>query len=185
MGQLTMKLKIVWTALTLILGYGLLPVTLPDTSNNFDNPNTLIIRRQECGCPCADGLIMKGQLEFSRDIKNRFPALLEKVNEITLTNFPPFEVSMDHMETFYFANEDVFKITGQTIGVDSIQCGGPSEYQIVPRFRVDTWSLTFYKPRFSRLSIILQLAYFGLAVIVVPVMLILTFVDWKKRKRSR
>jgi hypothetical protein len=180
-----MKLKYVWIILTLILGYGLLPVTLPDYSDNYSQSNILLIDRQECGCPCAEGVIRKGQLKFSPSIKQLYPTLNENGREITIIDFPPYnDITMEKPETFDFANGNTFKVTGQVVGVDTILCD-PTSCEIVPKFKVDSWTLTSYYPRFWKFGIPTMLTYFGLWIIGLPIVSITTFVKWEKKKANK
>jgi len=180
-----MKLKFGWIILTLILGYGLMPVTLPYYSDNYAQPNTLLIDRQECGCPCAEGVIKKGQLKFSESIMHLYPTLNENGGEITLIDFPPYDdITMEKPETFDFANGNTFRVTGQVVGVDTILCD-PTNCEIVPKFKVDSWTLTSYYPRFWKFGIPAMLTYFGLWLIAFPILTIMTFVRRKRKTKTR
>jgi len=176
-----MKLKYIWIISALILGYGLLPVTLPDYSNNFDNPNTLLVGRQECGCPCAEGFIKKGHLKFTENIKKQFPTLSENDKEITLVNFSPY--NNINNRNFDFANSNTFKVIGQVIGVDTILCD-PSNCEVVPKFWVSSWKLTSYYPRFWKFNPPISLTYVCLWIIGLPILIINTFNSWKKKVKK-
>src|SRR5688572_18472174 len=174
-----MKFKYFWIIFGLVLGSGLLPVTFPEITTNFDNPNVLIIERQECGCPCPEGVIKKGRLNFSNDIREKFPDLSEHSHEITLTNFPPFNgVSNERPETFSFANGNTFKIEGHTVGVDTILCQ-PEDCELVPRFKVESWALTSYYPRFQTFPVLAGLVYIVSAILGLPSLIAFIFLSWK------
>ena len=180
-----MIFRYAWIVLVLVLGYGLLPVTLSDYSNNFNNPNILLIERQECGCPCAEGFIKKGHLKFSDEIKKQFPTLSEVNNQITLIDFQPFDdITNKKSETLSFANENSFKVSGQTIGVDTILCE-PTNCEIVPKFKVNDWALTTYYPRFWKFSSPTILIYFGLCLFAFPILTIASFIRWRRQVKLK
>ena len=180
-----MKLKISWAILIIAIIYGLLPVTIPDKTNNFNKPNVLLIDRQECGCPCAEGIIRRGKLQISQEIKNKFPELDDNQIEITLVDFPPYDdISNDNPQTFDFANYNSFKVTGQVIGVDTILCD-PQNCEVVPKFRVTNWALTSYYPRFYNLSIVTTLFYFGMLVTGIPILTFLTVDKWRQLRKQK
>jgi hypothetical protein len=179
-----LKFKYCWIILGLALGYGLLPVTFPEITTNFENPNVLIIERQECGCPCPEGVIKKGTLIFSNDIREKFPDLSERSHEITLTNFPPFnEISNERPETFSFANGNTFKVEGYTVGADTILCQ-PGNCELVPRFKVERWGLTSYYARFNTFPIPGVLIYLALGILSLPSFLAFIFLSWKQYRSN-
>ena len=180
-----MKRKYIWIILLSILLYGVLPIKIPNYFDDFalfEKPNILLVSRQECGCPCAEGVILKGTLEYSEKIKKQFPTLSPNSQEITIVNFSPFDdITNENYQTFDFANNNNFKIDGEVIGVDTILCN-PENCEIVPKFRVENWSLNSYYARFWLWDITFILVYFALWVIALPSMLIISFVDKKKAK---
>ena len=178
-----MKLSHALIITALLLAYGFLPVTIPYYSGNYSNPNTLLISRQECGCPCAEGKIVKGRLHFSDSIKKAFPNLDESVREFTLKNFPPFnKINSGKLETLDFANNNDFKVTGKVIGVDTILCT-PSNCEIVPKFEVSSWTLTTYYPRFQKFNYLFRILYFGVLLIGITFIAIKISLVWKKSSR--
>ncbi len=180
-----MKLIIAWIFSILFVIYGLLPVSLTLQNDDLNRPNTLLIERQECGCPCAEGVIIKGQLRFSDDIKNKFPELQEKGNEITLTDFPPFDnLTNYNTMTFDFANNNTFKVSGQVIGIDTILCD-PTNCEIVPRFQVSNWTTTTYYPRFWLFGKTLFIAYWSIIVLCLPTLTIMTIIKFIRQIRTR
>ncbi|MCW8897922.1 MAG: hypothetical protein OQJ96_01030 [Flavobacteriales bacterium] len=173
-----------WIILMFVLLFGLLPVTIPDLSDNFKNPNVLLINRQECGCPCAEGVIKKGKLIISQEILDKYPKLRDNHFEITLTNFSPYnDISNDKPETFDFANFNSFKVTGQVIGVDTILCN-PNNYEIVPKFQVTDWKLTRYYPKFLKFSSPIMLLYLGLWCVALPTLTITTIYKAKRKRKN-
>lgn len=173
-------MKTLWTILTLILIYGLFPTKFPDYSNNYEKSNQLLIDRQVCGCPCAEGVIKKGKLAISQKLKDIYPQLNDNQTQITLTNFPPFDnITNERLETFYFANENYFKITGQVIGVDTILCN-PEYCELAPKFKVSDWTLIQYYPNYKKLNILMHLAYIGLWIVVFPILTIVTIYRTRK-----
>lgn len=178
-----MKFKFFWIVFGLVFGYGLLPVTIPDFSADFDNPNTLLIRRQECGCPCAEGVIEKGRLFFSEDVKEEFPGLSERSHEITLTNFPPFEIRNGAPEEFEFANTNTFRVTGHTVGIDTIVCQ-PENFESVPKFEVESWALTSYYPRFLTFPILIVIGYYVAGILAAPSLIAFAFIFFTRKRKD-
>ena len=178
-----MKFKYFWIVFGLILGYGLLPVTLPDLTGNFEKPNTLLVRRQECGCPCAEGVIEKGRLIFSEEVKKDFPQLSERSREITLTNFPPFEIRNGTPEEFEFANINTFRVTGHTIGIDSIPCSAAS-FESVPKFEVQSWALASYYPRFLTFPLPITIGYYVAGILTLPTCIAFVFIFFSRKRKD-
>ena len=132
---------------------------------------------------CRRGVIKKGRIEFSESIKHLYPKLNENGREITLIDFPPYdEITMEKPQSFDFANGNNFRVTGQVVGVDTILCN-PTNCEIVPKFKVESWTLTSYYPRFLKFGISTMLTYFGLWIIALPILTISTFVRRKRKTR--
>jgi hypothetical protein len=179
-----MKFKALWIIFGVVFCYGLLPVTFPAIWTNFENPNVLIIERQECGCPCPEGVVKKGRLDFSASIRTQFPDLSENSHEITLTNFPPFnDIDNERPETFSFANGNSFKVEGYTVGADTILCR-PGNCEFVPRFKVERWRLASYEPRFNTFPIIGVLIYLASGILGLPGFLAFIFLSWKQYRSN-
>ena len=179
-----MKFKYFWILFGLVLGYGILPVTFPEINTNFESPNVLIIERQECGCPCPEAFILKGTLHFSNEIRAKFPDLSERSHEITVINFPPYnEISNERPETFSFANENTFRILGHTVGVDTVLCQ-PEDCLLVPRFKVESWALTSYYPRFQTFPILAAMIYMVSAILGLPTLIAFVFLSWKQDRSN-
>jgi len=174
-------LKFLWILLILLLLFGLLPVKIPNLFNDFKKPNVLLIDRQVCGCDCAEGRIKNGTLKISQNIMDKYPELGDKHFEVTLTNFPPFDnLSNDKLETFDFANHNTFKVTGNVIGVDTVLCN-PESCEIVPKFQVNEWTLTSYYPKFFRFNTPSILTYFGLWIIALPAITVVSIFKAKRK----
>ena len=177
-----MKSNYIWIFLALFLVYGILPLTIPDYSEDYSQANTLLIERQECGCPCAEGVILKGQVGLSDEMKRKYPTLVETGTEITLVDFDPFDnITNEDVTTFDFANGNEFKVVGKVVGVDTILCD-PSNCEVVPKFEVKKWSLTSYSPKFLTFSLPLVALYFVLGIIGTPALLARIFLMFKKVK---
>ena len=134
-----MKNKLLLIIPFLICGYGFLPVSFHYNRKNLKNPNTIIIRHQECGCPCPNAYLKEGQLIIPNDILNTFRNIDKK--EINLSGKDPFEPYDPEL-----AGQDIM-ITGKVVGVDTSLCT-PSDCEIVPIFKVDKWYVSTYYPRF-------------------------------------
>lgn len=180
-----MRFLIAWALLIFFVGYGLLPVSLRLLIDEVSKPNTLLIERQVCGCPCAEGVIIKGQLQFSESIKSKYPNLTENENEITLTEFPPFDnLTNYNAMTFDFANNNTFKVSGHVIGVDTILCD-PTNCEIVPKFQVSDWTTTTYYPRFWLFDKFIFIAYTSSILLGLPTLTLLTIIKLIRQKRKK
>ena len=134
-----MKWKYFFLACFLIGLYGFLPVSFPWKKPDFSNPNHLLIHHQECGCPCADASIKKGELLVPDEIRRKYQGLyLKEINLAGRNPFDPYE--------FELAHKDIY-IEGKVVGVDTIACD-PSGCEIVPVFEVNSWSTDSYYQRF-------------------------------------
>ena len=111
--------------------YGLLPYK---KAKNIDTskPNQLVISQQECGCPCPDATIVKGQLNIPADIISKYPVLHTTELNMEINNFnQPYNYELGRAELF---------IKGKVIGADTIICD-PNNCELAPRFQVDSWAL--------------------------------------------
>jgi len=102
-------------------------------------------------------VIVAGTLVIPDSLQSFFPRGFHG-SEISLSEFPPFDVTMEHIETFDFANYNQFIVKGQVVGIDTIYCDSLSA-EIAPLFKVDDWSLTSYYPRFLRFHDLPLLGY--------------------------
>lgn len=136
--------------------YGLLPY---HKATNIDTtkPNQLIINQQECGCPCPDAGVMKGQLQFPQDIAIQYPTLHTTQLNLDIKDFnEPYNYELGQAKLF---------IKGKVVGADTILCE-PTNCELAPRFQVDSWALvdtvarawTF--PRWAGLLFIINLFMF-------------------------
>jgi hypothetical protein len=173
-----LKLLLAWILILFFIAYGLLPISMTFTTFDFSEPNTLEIVYQQCGCPCAEALIIKGELQFSECIRQKFPDLQENKKEITLTNLPLFKSITAGKYTIL--TDNTFKVTGQVIGVDTIFCD-PSNCEIIPKFQVSKWKTTLYDPRFWLFNDVTFVIYLSSIVLLLPIMTIITIITFKKR----
>jgi len=111
--------------------YGFLPynkVKNIDTSK----PNQLVINQQECGCPCPDASVIKGQLSIPPDVASKYPALHTNELNIEIKNFnEPYNYELGHAKLF---------IKGKVVGADTILCD-PTNCEFAPLFQVESWAL--------------------------------------------
>lgn len=134
-----MKSKFVILFAVLISLYGFLPVSLTVNKPDLTKPNTLLIHHQECGCPCPDASIKKGNLVIPAEIKNKYPNI--HLTEINLTGrdpFDPYDIEL--------AQRDI-TVAGEVVGIDTIACD-PSGCEVAPVFKVKSWSVDSYYPKF-------------------------------------
>lgn len=173
-----MNLKYVWAALTIFLGFGFLPEKIPDYSDNYNQTNNLLVERQECGCPCANAVIVKGEIQLSDSLKRAFPELNEK--EISLINFSAFD---NVAENYNFIFDNKFKVTGKVIGIDTIFCQ-PSNCEVVPKFKVDSWTLPNYYPKFWRFNPVVTAIYLLTWIIGLPMLAIVTAMNFLRKRKN-
>ncbi|WP_222166649.1 hypothetical protein [Edaphocola aurantiacus] len=142
-----MRSRIFWIlviALLLFLGYGLLPVKFPDRKQDYDAPNTLFITNQECGCPCPNARVLKGKLVAADSILLQYPGLIVDAGEIELENFPPYKKPI---ADYGFIAFNQFKVKGHISGAYAVYCD-PGGCKYVPKFTVESWSMTTYYAKF-------------------------------------
>ena len=177
-----MLFKTSGAALIAFLGFGLLPVTIPN-SQLPDKENALLINRQECGCPCAEAVIVGGKLNIDSTIIKNYPTI--QTTSMTVVNFPPFEnITNDNYATFEFANGNSFRIHGKVIGIDTIYCDPPN-CEIVPLFEVDDWTITTYHFKFWQFDKLLLFSYIGAWLFALPAYLVIAFRrNAEKKKRG-
>jgi len=172
-----MKWKYIFLACFLVCLYGFLPVSISWNKNDYSKPNQLLIHHQECGCPCPQASIKKGELLIPEEIKRKYPGLyLKEINLAGLDSFEPFESGL---------SQNDINIDGRVIGVDTIACSA-SGCEVVPVFEISFWSVNSYYPRFwihSKWFVIIFLLSF-LVTIFSSVILIFDFF-WKKLKGTK
>lgn len=132
-----MKFVILFSVLISI--YGFLPVSLTAEKIDLTKPNTLVIQHQECGCPCPEASVKKGSLVIPEEIKSKYPNI--HLNEVNLTGRDPFDPY-----DFELAQQHI-TVVGEVVGIDTIECD-PSGCEIAPVFKVESWSVDTYYPKF-------------------------------------
>jgi hypothetical protein len=111
--------------------YGLLPYRKA-TNIDTTKPNQLIIHQQECGCPCPDAAVIKGQLQIPQDIASKYQTLNTTQLNLDIKNFnEPYNYELGQAKLF---------IKGKVVGADTILCE-PTNCELAPRFQVDSWAL--------------------------------------------
>ena len=133
-----MKPKLLLFLPFIICGYGFLPVTFRFGKTALKDSNTLLIRHQECGCPCPNAFVKEGQLIIPDNIQKAYANIHQR--EINLTGIDPFEPYEPEL-----AMQDII-VSGKVVGVDTVLCD-PSNCEVVPVFKVDKWSAVSYYPR--------------------------------------
>ena len=111
--------------------YGLLPYRKASNTNTI-LPNQLVIEQQECGCPCPDARIVKGQLQIPADIASKYQGLHTTQLNLSINGFnEPYNYELGKASLF---------IKGRVVGTDTIQCD-PTSCELAPRFEVESWAL--------------------------------------------
>lgn len=170
----SLKIRHIWLFFGCCIVYAFWPASWPSANIQYDKPNQLKIRFQECGCPCPDAFIEQGTLEFNDSIKQRYPTLSEKSVEINLVNFSAIEEKNGHSSTdFGFISNNDFHIKGEVIGADTVACS-PYDCALTPIFRVSDWEISTYYPQFWTFPVWLALLLFIVLLIGIPILLILT-----------
>jgi hypothetical protein len=130
-------MKYAWLIWILITLYGFTPATI-NTLWTKPTDVDLVITGQQCGCPCAQAIVISGKVSIPEKILNEYPNLL--TNQLTLTGnspFQPYNYEIGHSEIL---------IEGEVVGIDTISCS-PTDCEIVPKFKVEKWTLTSYTAR--------------------------------------
>ena len=163
-----MKPKLILLLPFIICGYGFLPVSFRFDKTALNNPNTLLIRHQECGCPCPNAYIKQEQLIIPNDIQNKCSEIDK--HEINITGRDPFEPYEPELAT-----QDII-VSGNVVGVDTFLCD-QSGCEVVPIFKVETWSVGSYYPRLwthGRTFLIVFLALALLSAIIALIFIVTT-----------
>ena len=154
--------------------YGLLPYK---KASNIDTrkPNQLIIDQQECGCPCPDALVVKGELQIPPNLLIVSPALQTSQINLEIDNFnEQYNFDLGHARLF---------VSGKVIGADTLMCE-PTKCELAPRFKVESWGLVEYVARawmFPGWALILFIIN---VVIFIPALVIIEIVK-QIRNRER
>lgn len=151
--------------------YGLLPYHKA-TNINTKQPNQLIVHQQECGCPCPDAGIRKGQLQIPQDIASKYPTLNTTQINLDIEGFnEPYNYELGHARLF---------IKGKVVGADTILCE-PTNCELAPRFQVNSWALVDTVARAWIFPIWVGLLFLVNLFLFVP---ILTITEIVKRIRN-
>ncbi len=133
-----MKFKLFLLLPFIVCGYGLLPVSYHFDKTALHHPNNLLIKHQECGCPCPNAYIKEGQIIIPEDLQRKYSTIHKQ--EINLTGRDPFKPYDPELAT-----QDII-VTGKVVGMDTVLCD-QSGCEVVPVFKVDKWSVGIYYPR--------------------------------------
>jgi hypothetical protein len=111
--------------------YGLLPY---NKATNIDTtmPNQLVVNQQECGCPCPEAGIIEGRLNIPQELASKYKNIHTSQLNLDIEDFnEPYNYELGQAKLF---------IKGKVVGADTILCD-PTNCEIAPRFRVDSWRL--------------------------------------------
>jgi hypothetical protein len=173
-----MKSKLYLLLPFMITGYGFLTVSFRFDRKALKAPNTLLVRHQECGCPCPSAFIKEGLLVVPDNVQNTYTDINKK--EINLVGEDPFEPYEPEL-----AMQDIM-ISGKVVGVDTVLCD-PSNCQVVPVFKVEKWSVGSYYPRLwthGRTFLIIFLVSAFLSVIIALLFIGTTIKTWIARQKQ-
>lgn len=132
--------------------------------------NELLVRDQECGCPCPDVSIIKGTLEIPDSLKHKIKPGFSEAN---LTGDTPYTSTS---ELLYYD----FKIKGYMVGATTDLCS-PSECYYVPTIFVESYSIGEYIPLFIKWNPIFLLIYLVFVLISLGTLISLTIVSSVKK----
>jgi hypothetical protein len=117
--------------------YGMLPfrkATNVDTSI----PNQLIVEQQECGCPCPNAVILKGQLNIPPEIALKYQPIHTTQINLDIEDFnQAYNLNLGMPNLF---------VKGKVTGIDTILCE-PANCELAARFKVESWACTGYVAR--------------------------------------
>ena len=165
-------MKYAWTTWLLLIAFGFLP---PSTESLWTKiaEDDLIITAQECGCPCPEAKIMKGELDIPKEIGEQYPEIhRDQVNLAGNSPFAPYDYETAHAK---------IKINGEVVGADTVLCE-PQSCEMTARFRVDSWTVVSYLPQFMTWNSTLMRAYLGFVVVGLVTLVILSFIRGKQKK---
>lgn len=125
-----------------------------------NEPNTLLIASQQCGCPCPSVRILKGKLIIPDSIQAQYPDIY--VDQINLSGQIPYE----HEVNLFF--EEIY-IQGEVVGIDTVLCT-PNSCEIVGDFQINHWQTVGYPYVYMNLYRMHPLAiviYFSISLILI------------------
>jgi len=123
--------------------------------------------------PLSRGFYKKGTLIISPNISTLYQNISKE--EIDLVGNDPFATTDPGLE---LASHDMI-IKGMVIGVDTMECD-PTNCQIVPKFKVESWSTSIYYPRFWTSGQIF--IYIFLLAGLFSLLTIAVYIGWKLYK---
>ena len=120
-----------WTLSACFVFFGLVPY---NKAFNIDTtkPNQLIVRNQECGCPCPNGVILLGHLKMSDSILSKYQSFDTTQLNIDIENLGDAFNAEIMQSRFY--------VKGNVVGADTILCA-PTNCELTPHFKVESWAL--------------------------------------------
>ncbi len=131
---MTGKLIIVW--FVLLIGTALLPADFIQESRSIENPGTVEITFNECGCECPDALIINGRLKIPEELIREHPEM--RSDEISIIN--------EDVKALEEPGENrKFIITCEVIDHKVIYCSAENCF-VVPVVNVTSWHFVSYVP---------------------------------------
>jgi hypothetical protein len=166
--EYSMKFKLLLLLPFFICGYGFLPVSFRFDKSKLSNSNTLLVRHQECGCPCPSAYIKQGQIIVPYEIQNKYSNIDKQ--EINITGRDPFEPYDPEL-----ARQDIM-VSGKVVAVDTVLCD-QSGCEVVPVFKVNKWDVESYYPRLwthGRAFLVIFLLSALLSVVIALIVIVTT-----------
>lgn len=155
--------------------YGFMPYHKA-TNIDITKPNQIIIQQQECGCPCPDAQIIKGQILIPDEISIKYQRIHTSQINLDITGFnEPYNHEIGHAKLF---------ITGNVVGADTILCE-PTNCEIAPRFKVERWALVDNVAKAWTFPPWAALAYLINLIVLLPTLAIIEISNSLKYKKKR
>ena len=153
--------------------YGLLPYN-KTTDIDTTKPNQLVIRQQECGCPCPDAEVIEGRLQIPTDISSKYQTLNTSQLNLDIKDFnDPYNYELGQANLF---------IKGKVVGVDTVLCE-PTNCELAPRFQVDSWALVDSVARAWTFPTWAGLVFLANLFLFVPALIIIEIVKRVRKNR--
>ncbi|HWA05910.1 MAG TPA: hypothetical protein VG961_05130 [Ignavibacteria bacterium] len=153
---MTGKLVLIW--FILLFCAALLPADLFEENKSFENPGTVVITFNECGCECPDASIVNGKLKIPEELIREHPEI--RSDEISIIN--------EDIKALEEPGENrKLVITCEVIDHKFIYCSA-EDCLVVPVVNVTSWSFDSYVPLVfkSKLLILIFIFLLGLSTLM-------------------
>jgi hypothetical protein len=145
--------------------FGLMPY---NKAYNIDTtkPNQLIVRNQECGCPCPNGVILTGRIKIADSILSKYQSFDTTQLNLDIENIGS-TYNVEVMQSRFF-------VRGNVVGADTILCD-PANCEVTPHFKVESWGLVDSVPRAWIFPVFLVYEFLVNLLFIFPALTVLEF----------